>query len=558
MFRLSRHKSQKKCLLVLWMSIVCGSVFGQITVTFPSSRMVFQRDNSNQATLYVAGNYTQYVDKVEARCIARTFTPSQGTTTAWQTIQMNPTGGVFYGSMSLTGGWYDLEIRASFEGTIISTVTVERVGIGEVFVVAGQSNASGNGDMASIGNYGPSASDDRVNSVNFARDAGLSYANSTLPVLSFSQINNTIMISPFGTGAWCWGALGDLLVQQLNVPVAFFNTGWSGSPLRSWNESANDPNSTPAFVFNFFNFPAGMPYGNLRLALNFYGAQFGVRAVLWHQGESDNWEESSRNSYGIWLKNVIEKSRLHSGKSNLAWVVARVSRTKGFNATYSRIWQPVIDAQNDVVGINSGSPNYTPDTFAGPETDGIIGNNWRTMPDSLHFSGAGHTVHANGWLPYLNSSFFSNSTPYAAMPPPQIASNCVTANTLNLSSTMSGSNFFWANNDQANNYISMSNNITVGQGNYILKIADSNNNIVVSPKVSVQNSFTEIIPINSITSGHWLDTSTWSCGRVPTILDIVTIEPLHTITVPQNATGFFRWLVLNGSLDFQPQGKLSR
>jgi hypothetical protein len=123
---------------------------------------------------------------------------------------------------------------------------------------------------------------------------------------------------------------------------------------------------------------------------------------------------------------------------------------------------------------------------------------------------------------------------------------------------MSGSNFFWANNDQANNYISMSNNITVGQGNYILKIADSNNNIVVSPKVSVQNSFTEIIPINSITSGHWLDTSTWSCGRVPTILDIVTIEPLHSITVPQNATGFFRWLVLNGSLDFQPQGKLSR
>jgi hypothetical protein len=43
------------------------------------------------------------------------------------------------------GGWYTLGVRATVTGRLVAEVLVERVGVGEVFVVAGQSNAANHG-----------------------------------------------------------------------------------------------------------------------------------------------------------------------------------------------------------------------------------------------------------------------------------------------------------------------------------------------------------------------------------------------------------------------------
>jgi hypothetical protein len=44
--------------------------------------------------------------------------------------------------------------------------------------------------------------------------------------------------------------------------------------------------------------------------------------------------------------------------------VARATRFRGLSIQASRVWQPVIDAQNDVLGINGqGQANYLPNTF---------------------------------------------------------------------------------------------------------------------------------------------------------------------------------------------------
>ncbi|OZI08618.1 hypothetical protein BWI93_08300 [Siphonobacter sp. BAB-5385] len=52
------------CLLGLVLSI---SAQAQMTITFPVERIVFQRDNNNRATVQIAGNYYQPVDKIEAK-----------------------------------------------------------------------------------------------------------------------------------------------------------------------------------------------------------------------------------------------------------------------------------------------------------------------------------------------------------------------------------------------------------------------------------------------------------------------------------------------------------
>jgi hypothetical protein len=109
---------------------------GQISLTFPVSRVVIQRSNSNQASLNIAGRIKQSVDKIEARLVPRTEQARLDTivATPWQTVQLNPIN-FFSGIISVQGGWYNLQMRAiKANVTIIDTLIVQRVGIGEVFI----------------------------------------------------------------------------------------------------------------------------------------------------------------------------------------------------------------------------------------------------------------------------------------------------------------------------------------------------------------------------------------------------------------------------------------
>lgn len=539
--------------LILLISL-SAKIYAQVTITYPDSRAVFQRNNSNNSSVYIAGNYTTFADKVEARAIARPMTPQQGTSVNWTTIQTNPTNGYYYGILSIMGGWYDIEVRCWNGTTLLGTASIQRIGIGEVFVIAGQSNATGDSGLAAMGNYGPRANDDRVSIVNYAVTYPTNYGNVVLPRAEFSRLDSTFNISPFGTSAWCWGALGDTLTKRLNVPIAFFNAGWSGSGADAWNASANDSTATP---MNFITYPRGMPYGNLRAALNFYVAQFGVRAVLWHQGETDNLNNTTRDNYGIYLKNIIQKSRTHSGKANLAWVVSKASRYKlPPTLPISRIWQPIIDAQNDVIGNNGNMiPNYTNLVFDGPATDAYVGPNVRTN-DSVHFVGNGHRILANLWNVKLNTTFFTNSTPYLPIPPPTLISDCNGVSSLLISVSNSYSSSLWTDNNAATNNLSTSYTYSASSGYYRVRVKDVLGNILISPQISVPNNFSGLIPVTSITTGYWYDASTWSCNRTPTAIDFVTINTGHEVIVGGGYTARFKKLTIKGGLRFFSTGNL--
>lgn len=76
-------------------------VLAQVQVSFPTTRAVLQRNNSNQATIRITGYYTSQVGRVEARLQAR---DGIGSSTDWSTLQNNPLGGVFAGDITGSGG----------------------------------------------------------------------------------------------------------------------------------------------------------------------------------------------------------------------------------------------------------------------------------------------------------------------------------------------------------------------------------------------------------------------------------------------------------------------
>ena len=502
--------------IVTSLSVLSSVCFSQITVTFPSDRAIFQRNNTNEATVYVGGYYTNAFTSIQAK-----FTPivsGEGEDTGWQPIQNKSTGN-YYGSVLVKGGWYKLEVRGVKSGEADVIAQIDHVGVGEVFVVAGQSNATG-GD----GNpNGPEAAHDQVNSVNYQNYDGSSdptikpYSDIKLPFPKYIHLDKDVKTAPFGNYAWCWGAFGDKIYEKLRVPVMIFNGGWSSTDISNWQETIN-PSGITISPFGY-QFPAGLPFGHLRAALNNYTAQLGVRAVLWHQGESDNFVEHknevpstdwyARYLNGLWT--VIQGSRNISGKDNLAWVVARASRfdfPRNVPERQTTVSANVINAQNEIINNNTSYPHV----YQGPDTDPYYDLNYRA--DEVHFRGDGVTEYPNPdgpgtvvysglvdlagfWADQITPTFLSESVPYPASAPPHVTieqSSGSTSVTFTAPGDSQIQQFNWfttsitGDPDNSNSFVNNDQVWTTGPGLFQIKIVDQNSNTVISPKLFVSSS----------------------------------------------------------------------
>ncbi len=492
--------------LVTWatlMSVVIPIAQAQISITYPTNRTVLQRDKNNSATIAIRGTYSQPIDRVEVQLRAL----NGGNTSNWITIQNNPQGGYYAGQVDWSGGWYQMEVRGWRGDQLVGSTTLSRLGIGEVFVIAGQSNAQG------YLNYGgPGASDDRVNCVNYYN----SNSNSELSNPEFSHLNSDSYISPRGNSAWSWGKLGDQLASRLGVPILFYNAAWYSTSVRNWRESING-STTSLYSGEAFT-PSGMPYNSLRITLQYYVSITGARGVLWQQGEADNFGSTSKDSYRNDLKMLIDRSRSETGR-NLSWVIARSSHDnqRGSNAA-------IISAQNEVVAS-------TPNTFYGPETDGIQ----IPRPDGAHFQDGGLHNMADAWNSALNSEFFARSEPAKAVVTPKIKVSCAGNN--NLSLTIEGGNYTsvsWNNGQNASN-------IVVGRGTYLAKVRDASGNILYTPTVVVPDQAQPASPVIQLDGGNMicqgssltLTASTsenirWSTGQTQ---QKITVNSSNTFTV---------------------------
>ena len=441
-------------------------ILAQVQVSFPTTRAVFQRSTANQATIRISGYYTSPLTRVEARLIAR---DGQGTTTDWQIIQNNTTGGTFAGDLTGMGGWYDLKVRGmSGDQLVGNETTVERVGIGEVFIIAGQSNAQG------IHQDAPNPQNDRVNCVNY-RYPNTGFPNDP-PTPVFTLLDNTpgFTIAPRGLGSWCWGQLGDILVKRLNVPVMFFNAAFEGTAVQNWSQSAPE-GGTAYGVYNGDAYPPRQPYINLKIALQFYANTLGVRSILWHQGEADNLIQTKQDFYVQQLQLVIKQTRDDFGR-NVPWMVARTSYgdppiLQGSNPT-------IIAAQNSVIAS-------TANVYAGPSTDGI--QIPRNRPprgaanDGLHFDTAGLIEVANAWSNSMTDAFFQQAVPIGPAAAPAISVACATNNNLTLSVNGEFPNILWESGETGRN-------ITKGAGLYRAKIKDALGNTFFSGQVRVSDA----------------------------------------------------------------------
>ena len=477
---------------VLFFLLPFSAAFAQtvpagIKITYPETRAVFQRDNDNTSTIYLSGTYYQPVDSLQVRLVAEVA--GQGINTRWTTLQKTVQGGVFQGLVRGTGGWYRLEVQGFKDGLVSASDAIRKVGIGEVFIITGQSNAQGFQDFGATG-----ALDDRVNCVSYNNTVANSLDDPPAPL--FEQLGANSVIGPRGQSAWCWGRLGDLLAQQYNVPVLFINTAWAATTMRNWVESFDNQLTKNVFQLGAPNpfFPRGMPYANLRIALRYYCSLQGLRAVLWQQGETDTQldyvnfnlkytQEQYRNA----MQQLVDKTRQDTQRYP-AWILARSSRNgfpdgnciagcKGNAACEKACPYTYFDSPIYIAAQTSVINRFNNNVYAGPFTDVIQPN----RPDGVHFSGDGLMQLANAWYQSMSPVFFSSSIPLLPTAQPVATVACGPAdNSVNVTLPPGFQNYTWRTGQTGRT-------LTVTQaGQYQATLKDNAGNTYLSPLVEVR------------------------------------------------------------------------
>ncbi|WP_373330893.1 sialate O-acetylesterase [Salmonirosea aquatica] len=434
----------------------------QIKITSPTDRSVYQRDITGQTTISISGTYSQPIDKLEVRAVP--VIPGQGIATDWSTLQDKVSGGVFLGTLRLQGGWYTLEVRGVRAGAVVDRDVVSRMGVGEVFLIAGQSNVQGLSETP-----GPAATDDRVNYIVYDNTVNSLFDP---PAPTFAHLESTVTVGPRGQTAWCWGMLGDQLTRKLNVPVLFINTAWEGTSVQNWAESAAGKPTKNAY--GGFPYPAQMPYGNLLISTHHYVHQLGVRAILWMQGETDNFPlHTSATAYQQDMQFLINKLSSDTGK-RINWVISRTSRAQNTDSNQSTTSQAVLNGQNAVLNTAFNS------TFPGPETD----NYYVPRPDGTHFKGQeGLRVLADLWNNSLNTTFFSTITPVLPTAAPSLTTSCGPDNaTVSLSLPEGYSSYSWSTGQTGKSIAITS------PGTYRAVLKDVYGNAILSPAVTLNTT----------------------------------------------------------------------
>lgn len=371
--------------ITLLLVLSSSYLFGQVTVTYPKPYIVIQRDNDNWGTVHISGTLSETADRVEARFIKKTEDPGESTGN-WFVLDNQIEGNGFYGQSKLKGGRYQLEVRAMKGQQQVGSVTkVENVGVGEVFLIVGHSNAQGSG--------GTHASSDLVVSmdINANRDKRLEYeltANPELLPKEFSPFTTGHGMAPFAGNPWFWGKFADRVVEELKVPVLLYSAAFGGSNMLQTFMSAKGE----YFDHGFIRAAIRMPYINIENTILHLVPKTGIRAILSAHGINDN--GSTEEEFYTNHKGVIDFSRSYENSASLTWMVANSCYNDGIKEQLHR-------AQERLIQL--------PNVFRGPNLNSI-GSSGRT--DRLHFNQEGQDKAAELWSEAVtNSDFLANSTP---------------------------------------------------------------------------------------------------------------------------------------------------
>ena len=219
------------------------------------------------------------------------------------------------------GGLYRIETYMEYEGWNGLSVTrgdmIHNIGVGDVFVIAGQSNAAGRAkspveDAPELG-------------VHVLRPSGR-WDLATNPLGETTAAIHTGHYENHNPGHTPYLHFAKRLHRELGYPIGLVTCAYGGSPLRWWNPDEN-----------------GALFTNMLEMLADYALH--PRAVLWYQGEAEGYENSAE-TYLARFHAFVRHTRAALQLPNLPFITVQLNRcVNEQNETLDVQWGLVREAQ---------------------------------------------------------------------------------------------------------------------------------------------------------------------------------------------------------------------
>lgn len=344
----------------------------QIEVSVPRDYQVFQRTSRTEGRVRVDGRIDGAFTDVQIRFIGAGTDYDQPR--AWRSIAFNGPTHTFAADVSApAGGWYRLEVRIFDADKDAGAAAVEHVGVGEVFVVAGQSNST---------NYGSEPQKPKSGHVVSFDGSDWRLADDPQPGVQDRSHGGSFI-----------PAFADAMYAKYKVPIGVASTGCGSTSVRQWLPKGHKIDVHPT-TDRFIKAVGpnewectGQLYEGLLARMRALGPH-GFRAVLWHQGESDAGQaragfadrQISADQYRKLMVELIRQSEKDAGW-DCPWVIAQATYHSAadpadpeFRAAQQSLWTQGI-------------------AFRGPDTDALTGD-YRA---GVHFNGKGLKAHGKLW-----------------------------------------------------------------------------------------------------------------------------------------------------------------
>ncbi len=216
------------------------------------------------------------------------------------------------------GGLYRIEIGVSSDPALQSfrmLRTIHSLGVGDLWVIAGQSNASGIGRGAVV--------DPPELGAHILR-------NDEQWALAMHPLNENTDSFHANNDEGCpqhspYLAFAKNLKNELGWPIGLIQTSLGGSPLSRWNPAEN-----------------GDLYANMIYCSKLAGGR--VKGVLWYQGCSDTNFENSE-SYGERFKHFVDCVRKDLSDPDLPFVTTQINRAQRNDEASNPFWDKVRETQ---------------------------------------------------------------------------------------------------------------------------------------------------------------------------------------------------------------------
>ena len=198
------------------------------------------------------------------------------------------------------GGLYRIESCLKYEQWDCRRCTrgdmVHHVGVGDIFLIAGQNNAAGRSKVP--------VEDSPSTAVHVMRADG-KWDMASHPLGETTDMLYTDYFENHNPGHSPWIHFGKLLHRELGYPIGLIPAASGGTPL-SWWDSRQEGNL-------------------LDCAVKLVGqGGSGIRAMLWSQGEADTGPEAV--SYGKRLEEFLKRARERLGRAGLPVLMVQTNR----------------------------------------------------------------------------------------------------------------------------------------------------------------------------------------------------------------------------------------